>query len=258
MTSVSAAVLPSWVPSPDLLGIVVSRYREPLDPWGDVAPNTYLYAKYDTPQEDDTVPHEVFKLYEQLPNTGREGRTYCHHIYNHYDDLQPIVIFTQADPFDMIGPQTETVEEMVQHALEEPNEQDDPVTIFNHELIHDLSEWGKVNWSEPAEGYWIKPSQLKTLTLAPYDMATFWEKLFKEEHPPAVRVVHGASFAVRRDAILQHDRSFYKRCLDLFTEDGQDVLNPEVGFFMERAWLAAWSKKFWLPYPIIRRDLTGI
>ncbi|EAU32645.1 predicted protein [Aspergillus terreus NIH2624] len=183
MSLVSAASTPSWVPSPDYLGIVVSRYKEPLDPWADVASNTYLYAKYATPQENDSVSHEAFRLYEQLPNTGREGRTYCHHIYHHYDELQPIVIFTQADPFDMIGPETNTTEAMVRKAVAEPDDDDDPVTIFNHGLLHDLAEWGPVNWSAPAEGYWIKPSQLETLTLAPYDMAEFWRRLFEEEHP---------------------------------------------------------------------------
>ncbi|XHF98622.1 hypothetical protein AWENTII_002169 [Aspergillus wentii] len=77
-------------------------------------------------------------------------------------------------------------------------------------------------------------------------MAIFWQRLFQEEHPAAVRVTHGAVFAVRREAILQHPRDLYKRCLDLFSSDGQDVANPEVGYFMERVWLALWSKKFWL------------
>ncbi|XHF98623.1 hypothetical protein AWENTII_002170 [Aspergillus wentii] len=106
--------IPYWVPPPDDLGIVVARYREVLDPWIDVAANSYVYAKYPTPQEDDSIPHDSFKLYEELPNTGREGRTYCHHIYSHYDDLQPIIIFTQGDPFDHLSPKTNTTQEMVE------------------------------------------------------------------------------------------------------------------------------------------------
>ncbi|KAI9926182.1 hypothetical protein ASPWEDRAFT_174906 [Aspergillus wentii DTO 134E9] len=226
--------IPYWVPPPDDLGIVVARYREVLDPWIDVAANSYVYAKYPTPQEDDSIPHDSFKLYEELPNTGREGRTYCHHIYSHYDDLQPIIIFTQGDP------------KWSKKALEPPEPDFDPVTIYNHDLIRDLAEWSKINWSSPAEGYWITPSQLNTIAYAPYDMAIFWQRLFQEEHPAAVRVTHGAVFAVRREAILQHPRDLYKRCLDLFSSDGQDVANPEVGYFMERVWLALWSKKFWL------------
>ncbi|KAJ5719152.1 hypothetical protein N7493_007607 [Penicillium malachiteum] len=237
---------PSWLPSPDQLGLVVARYNEPLDPWAEVASNTYLYAKSNITQDSDNVSHDSFRLYEQLPNEGREGQTYCHHIYNQYDSLEPIVIFSQANPFDMIGPETNTTQQMVQKALEPPEPEEDPVTIYNYDLLHDLAQWSKINWSSPDESYWITPSQLKTLTYAPYDMATFWKITFGVEHPAAVRVLHGAIFAVRREAILQHPKELYKNCLDQYADAGQGAVNPEMGFFMERIWLALWGSKFWL------------
>ncbi|KAL3472178.1 hypothetical protein BJX99DRAFT_249895 [Aspergillus californicus] len=236
----------SWVPSPDLLGIVVARYNEPLDPWLDLAPNIYLYAKHDTPQTDDPIPHASFRSYDLLPNIGREGQTYCHHLYTNYNDLQPIMIFTQAAPFDLIAPETNTTEQMVQKALAPPDPEFSPVTIFNYDLVHDLAEWEKINWTDPSEAYWMRPSQLASLTYAPYPMGVFWEHLFQEEHPDAVRALHGGTFAVRRDAILRHPRKFYRRCLDEFEYAGDNSSNPEVGHFMERSWLAVWSRRFWL------------
>ncbi|KAL2868758.1 uncharacterized protein BJX67DRAFT_36521 [Aspergillus lucknowensis] len=242
----SLAKLPSWTPPPDLLGIVVARYNEPLDQWADLAPNVYLYAKYDTPQANDTVPHSSFRSYELLPNLGREGQTYCYHLYTNYDDLQPIMIFSQADPFDLIAPETNTTQQMVEQALAPPEPDFYPVTVFNYDLVHNLSDWEKINWTDPAEAYWITPSQLATLTYSPYPMSVFWRHLFHEEHPDVVTALHGGTFAVRREAILRHPRDFYKRCLDEFAYAGQNATNPEVGHFMERSWLAVWDRKFWL------------
>lgn len=247
------SISPSWLPSPEVLGIVVSRYQEPLDPWAAVAANTYLYAKFDTPQANDTVQHDSFRLYQQLPNAGREGQTYCHHIYTHYDDLEEIMIFSQANPFDILVPETNNTKQMVERAVQTPPAHEYPVTIYNHALVHDLADWTKINWSSPAESYWITASEISSLTLAPYDMATFWRIIFGAEHPPAVRVDHGATFAVRREAILQHPRELYGNCLKQYANAGQASVNPEVGFFMERIWLALWSKKNWLPKVLIPR-----
>ncbi|KAL2821410.1 hypothetical protein BDW59DRAFT_181166 [Aspergillus cavernicola] len=236
----------SWAPFPDLLGIVVARYNEPLDPWADLAPNIYLYAKHDTPQTDDTVPHNSFRSYDLLPNAGREGQTYCHHIYIHYDDLQPIMIFSQADPFDLIAPETNTTKQMVEKAIAPPDPDFHPVTIFNYDLVHILADWERINWSDPAQSYWMTPSQLATLTYSPYPMGVFWEHLFLEEHPDAVTALHGGTFAVRRDAILNHPREIYKRCLDEFAGAGRNASNPEIGHFLERSWLAVWGRRFWV------------
>ena len=251
MPGLSLTSRPAWLPSPNFLGIVVARYKEPLDPWAEVASNTYLYAKSNITQSSDNVSHDAFRLYEQLPNAGREGQTYCHHIYTHYDTLEPIVIFSQAAPFDMIGPETNSTQELVEKALQTPESEYDPVTIYNHDLLHDLADWKKINWSSPDESYWITPNQLKSLTYAPYDMATFWKTIFGVDHPAAVRVLHGAIFAVRREAILQHPKDLYKGCLDQFVTAGKGAVNPEVGFFMERVWMALWSKKFWLSAQLV-------
>jgi hypothetical protein len=116
------------LPSPTHLGIVVARFTEPLTPWAPFASNTYLYAKFPTPQASDSTPHSSFRSYTQLPNTSREGQTYLHHIVTHYDSLDDITIFTQANPFDIISPVTTTVSEMVEKSLSTPI---DDVTIFN-------------------------------------------------------------------------------------------------------------------------------
>lgn len=65
------------------LGIVVARFKESLEPWAPVASNTYLYSKGGIEQENDTVSHDIFRNYTNLPNVGREGQTFLTHIVSH-------------------------------------------------------------------------------------------------------------------------------------------------------------------------------
>jgi hypothetical protein len=235
---------PISLPSPTHLGIVVARFTEPLTPCAPFASNTYLYAKFPTPQANDSTPHSSFRSYTQLPNTSREGQTYLHHIVTHYDSLDDITIFTQANPFDIISPVITTVSEMVEKSLSTPI---DDVTIFNPSLLHDLAQWHKINWSDPDEALWVTPSEISTMTPAPYTMGQFWFKVLKEHHPPAIRALHGACFAVRRETIRKRGKDVCERALAAFETGGQDVVNPEVGFFMERMWLPIMTGKDWLP-----------
>jgi hypothetical protein len=71
----------------------------------DLTANACLYAKFDTPQTNDTISLSSFRTYELIPEISREGQTYCHHILTHYTDIEPIMIFFQADVFDLIAPE---------------------------------------------------------------------------------------------------------------------------------------------------------
>jgi hypothetical protein len=122
---------PSWLPALSHVSFVMNRFEESLDPWGPVAPLTYMYVRHDTPQANDSVQHDSFREYNLLPNTGQEGRTYCQHIVNHYDSLEDIIIFAQAAPFNgLLSPTVNTTEQMLEIALKEPSPEFAPVTIF--------------------------------------------------------------------------------------------------------------------------------
>ncbi len=235
--------LSTFPPPPAHLGIVVARFKEPLDPWAPFAGNTCLYSKFPTPQANDSIPHSSFRSYTELPNTGREGQTYLHHIVTHYYTLDDITIFTQAAPFEILTPATNTTTEMVEKAF---HAKEDEVTNFNAELLHDLAEWSKINWSSPSESLWITPSEIANLTLAPYTMGEFFFKVLHVPHPPAIRALHGACFAVRRETIRRHGKDVYERALREF-ERGGGAVDPKVGFFMERAWLPVFLRRYWLP-----------
>lgn len=226
--------------SPTELGIVCARFKEALEPWVPVSSVTYLYAKGNV--TNDTIPHSSFRSYVDLENTGREGQTYLQHIVNHYDSLEDVMIFTQADPFDLLAPIVNTTAQMVSLALRVPA---GDVTPFNRGLYHDLAEWGAINWNSPAEiGLWITESQIKTLTPAPFTPGDYWRILLAQDHPPAIRAMHGGIFAVRRETIRKQPKVVYERALGEF--ERANAVNPEVGYFQERMWAPLFSSSYWL------------
>lgn len=236
----------SCPPSPDKLGLVVARFRESLWPWVAVANNTYLYAKGGITQANDTVSHDLFRSYTDLPNVGREGQTFLTHIVNYYDTLEDIVIFTQASPFDLTAPTVNNTDEMVAAALRVPA---GDVTPFNPtKLFRDEDDWDTIDWTLAEERPWITQSQLDSLVRANYTPGELWRFVLEEEPPPAIRAMHGGIFAVRRETIQSRPVEVYKRALQRFQE--ANAINPEVGFYWERMWAPVLSKKYYTYHPI--------
>lgn len=222
------------------LGIVCARYKEDLEPWMPVSANTYLYSKGNV--TNDTIPHSAFRSYVDLNNTGREGQTYLQHIVDHYDSLEDVMIFTQADPFDLLTPVVNTTTQLVELAMQVPA---DDVTPFNPSLYHDLAEWDTINWNSSSEiGLWITENQLKTLSPAPYTPGEYWKMLLGQDHPPAIRAMHGGIFAVKRETIRKQPKAVYETALGEFEK--ANAVNPEVGFFQERMWAPLFSTSYWL------------
>lgn len=234
------------LPSPEQLGLVVARFKESLEPWVPYAPNTFLYSKGGIPQSNDTIPHSLFRSYTDLPNVGREGRTYLTHIVNNYENLQEIMVFTQASPFDLTAPAVTNLQEMITAALAVPP---GDVTPFNPtKLFRDEDDWGTIDWALAEEKPWMTASQLASLVRAPYTPAEFWRFVLQEEHPPAIRAMHGGIFAVRRETIRSRPVEVYERALQKFEEANET--NPEVGFYWERMWAPVFSKKYYTYHPI--------
>ncbi|KAL0932911.1 uncharacterized protein CTRU02_211874 [Colletotrichum truncatum] len=232
-------LLAALAASPGRLGIVCARFKESLEPWAPVANNTYMYAKGSVPQTNDSVPHSAFRSYIPLRNIGREGHTHLYHIVQNYDTLDEVMVFSQADPFDLLAPAVNTTEQMVQRAMQ-VEERD--VTPFNAALFHDLADWEQIDWNSSKQALWIKPSQIKTLQLAPYTPAQFWTRVMGGQHPPAIRAMHGGIFAVKRETIWSLPRTVYQNALDEFEKANSS--NPEIGFFMERMWAPMFSQKY--------------
>lgn len=73
------------------LEVVVARYNESVDWVKDLNYNAIVYNKN---KEDNDV------FLNNLPNVGREGHTFFHHIVNNYDNLSDYIAFVQGNPFD--------------------------------------------------------------------------------------------------------------------------------------------------------------
>ncbi|EHK47767.1 hypothetical protein TRIATDRAFT_44803 [Trichoderma atroviride IMI 206040] len=238
----SVTTMPQWPVPTTSLGVVAARFQEDLVPWLPVANYTYVYDKGHIPQSNDTVDHDAFRSYVELPNIGREGHTHLYHIVNNWDTLEDYMVFSQAAPFDLIGSVVNTTSKMVEVALQvHPGE----VNPFDPTLFHDVDDWAKINWTDPKESIWMTASELKSLVFAPYTPAELWEFVLEEDHPPAIRAAHGGIFAVRRDTIKSRPREVYERALQRFVE--ANVTNPELGFMWERFWTPTFSQQYWLP-----------
>ena len=71
---------------------VVSRYKENVD-WTNGIDDCIIYNKGPDTFESK---HPIIVL----PNVGREGHTYLHHIITNYDNLDDYTCFLQGYPFD--------------------------------------------------------------------------------------------------------------------------------------------------------------
>ena len=87
--------------------IVVAHYNEDLSWLGDKTSACAIYSK----GGDKSAPQQT---HEPLPNIGREGHTYLHHIVNHYDDLAKITVFLQGRIDDHV---TISLNEMIERSL---------------------------------------------------------------------------------------------------------------------------------------------
>ena len=183
--------------------IVISRYNENID-WANGIDNCIIYNKGITPV---TTIHPVIPL----PNVGREGHTYLHHIIMNYDKLDDYTVFLQGFPFDHT-PQLEYI-------------------------INDIKN--KVYQENASFSYTIISKDIFTITLD--DNCYYGHSLSKEVYPKVFgkeKAEHefifgaGAQFIVSKEAILSRTKDFYKNIAKLLDYS----VNPVEGFVIERFW----------------------
>lgn len=73
-----------------IIDLVIARYKEDIA-WTNNLPNFLNIIVYDK---------FISNAANSLPNLGREGHTYLHHIINNYNSLSEINIFCQGNPLD--------------------------------------------------------------------------------------------------------------------------------------------------------------
>lgn len=185
---------------------VVARYNEDIS-WTKHLPNLFLYNK------GKSLAHSI-----PLPNVGREGHTYYHHIITHYDQLPDYIVFLQGHPFDHSPNLFKTLERLF---TRKPKR----FSLLSETILsNDITDGTTWHWN--LHSWWYKlPAIPKDLPMKIY------HQLLKSK--PNNNILYygtGAQFMVSKQAIQRHPKSFYQRICDMLSYSS----NPVEGFIMER------------------------
>ena len=208
------------------LRIVVAHYNEDLLWLEDSMDICTIYSKGGKANAPP-YPHT------RLPNIGREGQTYLHHIISNYDTLADITIFFQGRIDDHI---TISLQQIIDRSLITANGQ---VTTFPFRELETFDHWDGIPWSEyPCwKQWWSMPGACAQRTPREY-----WQQMFPGTPIPSSVGFHpGALFAVRKETIQRHPKSFYQSLHDELFMGEMYHVNPETGHHLERFWLAMWN-----------------
>ena len=213
--------------------IVVSRYKEIIYEWIHRVPSDVSITLYNKgPQPEFEFCDEVLELahrVEYLPNVGREGHTYLHHIVHNYHNLADITFFSQGDPrphlkgmsvsefFDF--PDHTTPASKMQLATSGPSRSMTGWRLDNGPPDHipHLQRGGR--WSTE---------------VAILSFPDWWRKYVRLPLPDnkTVRFSWGGTFSVTKPYILSYSLDYYEQLLQTVSSH----INPEEGHFLERAW----------------------
>ena len=204
---------PSLVPEYEF---VISQYKENLDWLAPVANHCHIYHK-----AGEVIPHFEYRQWEKLPNVGREGHTYLHHIINNYDYLADITVFLQGSLSTELwfGRAFKNIGEYV--SLAHKNR------FSCSSLEEKYSNWGKIKEVE-SEHHKAKDT-----------FGKYWQDVFGYPHPKTIDVCYAGCFSVTRGLIQQHPIQFYKKLLSTvdFSSD------PVEGHYLERLWNSIFTLK---------------
>ena len=169
------------------------------------------------------LSNKKFRKIIDLNNVGRESHTWLYHIVENYRDLDDINIFLQGriddlgcmahqDPHDYLKGIDKTGFSASRYGLLGP--------------LH----WGWNVGIEKNKKY-KQQWDSKMISRSKIGFKKFAKELFPEI-PIIVPTSYGGCFAVKREIILQHNISFYRKLLDILSENK----NPIEGHYMERLW----------------------
>ncbi|MCJ1288617.1 hypothetical protein MMC34_000145 [Xylographa carneopallida] len=214
---------------PDL-EIVIAHYNEDLSWLGEDVKTCTIYSKGGAkaaPQH----PHIA------IPNIGREGHTFLHHIIERYDTLADVTLFLQGRVDDHFSITMDEVKKRARNT--EPGQ----VTTFPYRDLETFDHWDGIPWDEYPS--WRKWSSMSSSVKAARTPAEYWQLFFPGQAvPDSIGFQPGALFAVRKEAVHRHPRSFYQLVMQEFFLGDMAHVNPETGHLMERYWQAIFSPEY--------------
>lgn len=214
------------------LEIVIARYNESLEflaapPFS--GETIVCYNKGDT---DAKCPKKNCIRTVELPNVGKCDHTYLYHIIHNYDNLADVTCFFPASCLMNKFKKDKTVRTL-QNAKRTKN------TVFYGKKFEDvyrdlygfkLDSWVTSNKENQAAN---SDANLKPCSIRPF--GRWYNSLFGDLKIDMVDFT--SIFAVSREHIRQHPKSYYEKLISYLDDD----VSPECGHYMERAWVAVFS-----------------
>ncbi|MCJ1400260.1 hypothetical protein MMC11_003464 [Xylographa trunciseda] len=212
------------------LEIVIAHYNEDLSWLGQDAKSCTIYSKGGEGAAPP-YPHNAIR------NIGREGHTFLYHIIERYDSLADVTLFLQGRVDDHFSITLDEVKERARQT------QPGQVTTFPYRDLETFDHWDGIPWDEYPS--WRKWSSMSSSVKAARTPAEYWKLFFPGKAVPAsVGFQPGALFAVRKEDVRQHPRSFYQLVMQEFFLGDMAHVNPETGHLMERFWQAIFSPEY--------------
>lgn len=208
--------------------IVVSRYNEKLD-WLNEAPfNDFHYIVYNKGENSDFIKKNVIKIID-LPNVGRCDHTYLYHIVNNYYNLSTITVFFPGS-IDTMEHKKNNAIRILENIKKYKN------AIFLGTYVGDVQkhfyEFVLDEWccSDPQNKKLNPENKLYPAIIRPFGK---WFQYHFGNIKVSHYCIHGI-LSVHKLDIIKHSLSRYKSILVGVERHS----NPEVGHYIERAWLA--------------------
>ena len=221
--------------------MVISRYKESLDWIDDFQVATLIYNKGEIFNVNNSKNITIINL----PNIGREGHTYLHHIIANYDNLADITVFFPGSLNKTPNKYGNTYKynkacNVMKYSLQGKsvimgvNIPNLPKRFYNFTI----NEWVCTDPSNVIGSN----SALEPSSIRPFGR---WYTHFFG-NTPCNYFVTGGVFSMHKDNILQKPLIYYiKLILELQTH------NPEAGHYLERSWEAVFSplvNTLFIPY----------
>eukprot|EP00928_Gymnodinium_smaydae_P069770 TRINITY_DN5347_c0_g1_i1.p1 TRINITY_DN5347_c0_g1~~TRINITY_DN5347_c0_g1_i1.p1 ORF type:complete len:340 (+),score=26.67 TRINITY_DN5347_c0_g1_i1:70-1089(+) len=234
--------------------VVLAHYNEDLSWTRDFeAPDVHfrVYSKGDRPPNGSTV----------LPNVGREGHTFLHHIVHEYDHLASWTVFSQAAKpswgFERFNSDSGHLSDNVEFAdyLKPNSRGQDSFFVFSaashfpaglqtrrigmmfRGLPTESKDVCPLAGTEGWEPWWFAADHPHVTSAKPSFLEFYHRYVALDEHADHTRPLtmvfpQGARFAVSRERIHARPRAYYERLLKKLSSDSR----PIEGYWLEASW----------------------
>ena len=221
--------------------MVIARFKEDLEwlPKYEAKPfrNIYIYNKY--PDDKAKAAKDIGCILSgkecikiDLANEGRCDHTYLYHIISNYDNLADVTVFTKGSS-ELHREKKKlafTVDKVFETKDTVMSVDDHPTAVHIHQGQFQMSTYRASHPKNHQGTFDIRGHTLKPANPRPFGK-------WYEKHFPGIiiyKVVYSGVFAVSRNHIHQHPKSYYQT----FLKELEGHSNPEVGHYIERAWVA--------------------